>query len=233
MTPVDLVKLAKIEGGFYKGKPASPDTVKFVVDFQGIKIKVDRPKGFIMIGKDDKGQEWKRQYKVDYGFIPKTLGGDDDGLDVFIGPNKDSKQAFWAVQRKDDGSFDEYKLFVGYDNRDEAIATYRAHIPKKYFGRMITTTVDMMKAMLGVNPEEAVSNVKTAYWSGFTSEFRKLADALEYGEDLPQMQQPQNLLQYQQAMIPPIGSLKHPGNKYLKVGLFNALMQGLLNSGGG
>jgi hypothetical protein len=231
MDPVDLVKAAKIEGGFYKGKPASPDTVKFTVDFQGLKIKVDRPKGFIMIGVDSNGQEWKRQYKVDYGFIPKTLGGDDDGLDVFIGPNKDSKQAFWVVQKKDDGSFDEYKAFLGFDNRDEAIATYRAHIHKKYFGRMITITVEMMKAMLGTNPEEVVSGVKTAYWPGFVSELRKLADTTEFGEDIPGMHYPQSLLQYQQAVLPRITSPKHPGNKYLKVSLLNALLQGALGSG--
>lgn len=162
MTPVQLVKISKALGGFYKGKPANPDTVKKTVDFQGLKIKVDRPRGFVMFGKDAKGKDWRRRYKYDYGFIPKTLGGDGDGLDVFIGPKKKAKSTFWAVQRKDDGSFDEYKIFVGFDNRDEAIAVYRAHIPKKYFGRMITMSVEMMKAMLGTNPEEKVEGVKTA-----------------------------------------------------------------------
>jgi superfamily II DNA or RNA helicase len=175
MNAADIVKEAKTLGGFYKGKPSSPDTVKKTVEFQGLKIKVDRPKGFIMFGEDSKGEEWKRKYKVDYGFIPKTVGGDGDGLDVFIGPNKKSKKAFWAVQRKDDGTFDEYKVFVGFDNRDEAVACYRAHIPKKYFGRMITMTVEMMKAMLGTNPDEVVEGVKTAEWAGFFDEVNKLA----------------------------------------------------------
>ena len=163
-TAADVIKEAKILGGFWKGKPSDPDKVKFKQDFQGLTIHVDRPKGFVMFGKDSKGNEWKRTYKYDYGFIPKTLGGDDDGLDVFIGPNKKAPQAFWAVQRKEDGSFDEYKIFVGFDNRDEAIAVYRAHIPKKFFGRMMTMTVEMMKAMLGTNPEEYV---KKAAWNGF------------------------------------------------------------------
>jgi len=162
MTPEQLVKIGKALGGFYQGKPTSPDTVKKIVDFQGLKIKVDRPKGFVMFGKDAKGKDWRRSYKYDYGFIPKTLGGDGDGLDVFIGPNKKAKSTFWAVQKKDDGSFDEYKVFVGFDNRDEAIAAYRAHIPKKYFGRLITMGIEMMKAMLGTNPEDKITGVKTA-----------------------------------------------------------------------
>ena len=164
MNAAQLIKLAKTEGGFYKGEPANPDTVKFKVDFQGLTIHVDRPRGFIMFGTDPSGNKWRRTYKYDYGFIPKTLGGDDDGLDVFIGPKKKAPNAFWAVQRKPDGSFDEYKIFLGFDNRDEAIATYRAHIPKKFFGRMMSMTVEMMKAMLGEHPEESV---KKAEWSGF------------------------------------------------------------------
>src|SRR5690606_16498486 len=74
--------------GIYKGEPADPDSVKFRTEFQGIPINVDRPKGFVMRGTDAAGKDWARRYKLDYGFIPKTLGGDGDGLDVFIGPNK-------------------------------------------------------------------------------------------------------------------------------------------------
>lgn len=143
--------------GFYKGEPTPVNTVKFKTEFSGIPINVDRPKGFIMRGTDAQGRDWARRYKYDYGFIPKTLGGDGDGLDVFIGPNKSSTDAFWAIQRKDDGSFDEYKVFLGFNNRDEAISAYRQHIPKKYFKGIITMKVEMMKAMLGkVDPDHQI-----------------------------------------------------------------------------
>jgi len=159
-----LVKQAKILGGFYNGKPTSPDTVKFEADFQGIKIKVDRPKGFVMFGQDSKGKSWRRTYQYDYGFIPKTLGGDHDGLDVFIGPSKKATQTYWAVQRKEDGSFDEYKVFVGFPKREDAVAAYAAHIPRKYFGRLLVMSIEMMKAMLGKEPKE---QMKKAAWVGF------------------------------------------------------------------
>lgn len=156
--------MARTLGGFYQGKPTSPDSVKFTRDFQGIKVKVDRPKGFVMFGKDSKGKEWRRTYQYDYGFIPKTLGGDHDGLDVFIGPDEKATQTYWAVQRKDDGSFDEYKVFVGFGDRKSAMAAYAAHIPRKYFGRLIVLSIEMMKAMLGKEPQE---RVKSAEWRGF------------------------------------------------------------------
>jgi inorganic pyrophosphatase len=144
-------------GGFYKGQPMSPHTVKFKMEYQGIPINVDRPKGFIMKGKDAKGNDWARRYRYNYGFIPKTLGGDGDGLDVFVGPDKKAKYAFWAMQRNDEGAFDEYKVFLGFPDRDAAVAVYRQHIPKKYFQGIVTMKVEMMKAMLGkVNPDEKI-----------------------------------------------------------------------------
>ncbi len=158
--------------GEYNGKPANPDTVKLKTEFQGIPIHVDRPKGFLMKGVDKKGNAWARRYHHDYGFIPKTLGGDGDGLDVFIGPNKESKTAFWAVQRKDDGTFDEFKVFVGFDSRDAALAAYRAHIPKKYFKAMWAVSMEMMKAMLGKQPE---LQIKRASVLSFVEEFSRLA----------------------------------------------------------
>jgi hypothetical protein len=159
--------------GIYKGEPSPTDSVKFKVDFQGLPIQVERPRGFVMMGVDAKGKPWSRRYKYDYGHIPRTLGGDNDGLDVFLGPKKSSQHAFWAVQRKPDGSFDEYKVFLGFDNRDEAIAAYRAHIPKSLFAGMMTMRVDMMHAMLGKNPER---QLKTAAYRTMLHEFVKAAD---------------------------------------------------------
>ena len=139
--------------GEYKGQKANPDTGKKVVEFQGINIKLDRPKGFIMRGEDDKGVPWTRKYKVNYGFIPKTEGGDGDGLDVFLGPDRKAPEAYWAVQTKPDGSFDEYKVFLGFTSRDAAIGCYRDHIPKKLLKSMLTFRVQMMKALLGLDSD--------------------------------------------------------------------------------
>lgn len=141
----------------YKGKPTSPDTVKKTVDFRGMKIRLDRPKGFVMRGVDDTGKSWERVYKHDYGFLPRTKGGDGDGLDVFVGPDKKSDMAFWAIQKKKDGSFDEYKVFLGFPDKKSAVQAYKEHIPGKYFAGMAGMTVDMMRAMLDLMPDEKLA----------------------------------------------------------------------------
>ncbi len=161
-------KSAANEESSYQGKPSSPNTVKFTVDFQGFKVRVDRPKGFVMVGKDAKGTPWKRTYQYDYGFFPKTEGGDGDELDVFLGPNKNAPDAYWATQTKPDGTFDEYKVFLGFDSVAQAKAAYVAHIPKDRLQSMATMSLGMMQALLGSPPKEDVE--KTSMWNAFYDE---------------------------------------------------------------
>lgn len=184
-----MLKHAEKPVGRYKGQPMSPDTVKKRVEFQGIPVRIDRPRGFEMCGTDDKGECWKRRYKVDYGYIPKTKGGDGDGLDVFLGPAKGVKDAYWAVQVKKDGSFDEYKCFLGFPSREAAIACYVEHIPRKLFKGMVTMKVEMMKALLGIDSDGLQKTAGMVAVSCF-DELLKIAQIPDYADidpkDIPE-----------------------------------------------
>lgn len=147
-------------------------SAKKVIKFQDIHIHIDRPKGFVQEGKDSSGTPWKRVYKYDYGFIKGTTGGDKEALDVFVGPNKSSHDTFWAIQKKDDGSFDEYKVFVGFSSEKDATEAYVAHIPKKLLAGMMSVPIGMMKALLNKEPSE-----KTAQHLAFFDELSRLAGA--------------------------------------------------------
>lgn len=138
--------------GEYQGKPSSPDSVKKKLVFQGIPIHIDRPVGFKMRGEDEKGRPWERIYKLDYGFIPKTKGGDGDGVDVFLGPDAAADEAYWVAMTKPNGDFDEYKVFLGFPNRHAAVSAFVEHIPQKLMASTVTLKIDMMKAMLGLEP---------------------------------------------------------------------------------
>jgi hypothetical protein len=172
--------------GTYKGLPMSPDGKKFTRDFHGIPVHIDRPKGFVMKGESD-GKPWSRRYQHDYGFIPKTKGGDGDQLDVFLGPKKGATDAYWAVQVKPDGSFDEYKVFLGFPDRDAALATYRAHIPKKLLKGMVTMRVEMMKAMLGID-SNGLKKAASVAQLAFLDEMGKIAQSTSIPglEDAPE-----------------------------------------------
>jgi hypothetical protein len=123
------------------------------LEVQGITLRIDRPAGFVQKGRDESGKEWERTYKTDYGFIPKTDGGDGEPIDVYVGPNPDATLSYWIDQRKADGSFDEWKIMLGFDSRADARAMWAAHTPRQYFGGMETVDVGMMKALLGLDPQ--------------------------------------------------------------------------------
>lgn len=123
------------------------------LSFQGIELRIDRPAGFVQTGKDEHGQAWERTYQVDYGFIPGTEGGDGEGLDVYLGSDPEAHLAHWIIQRKSDGSFDEFKLMLGFADQRAARSMWEAHTPKRFFGGIETTSVAMMKALLGLDPQ--------------------------------------------------------------------------------
>lgn len=126
--------------------------------FEGMKVRVDRPKGFVQKGVGADGRPWERKYLYDYGFIPKTRGGDGEGIDVFLGPDEEAADdAHWVIQKKHDGSFDEYKVFLGFKNKAAAKKAYLQHIPEKFFGGMLSMSVQMMRAMLGQEPAEKLA----------------------------------------------------------------------------
>lgn len=92
--------------------PAAPPPAPQQRVFRGIPVVVDRPKGHVQTGTAPDGTAWRRVYHVDYGYVPGTLGGDGEGLDVFIGGDEAATEAHWVLQRKADGSFDEYKCLL-------------------------------------------------------------------------------------------------------------------------
>lgn len=148
-------------GGTAQRKPVTQKAAGLkTLDHQGIPVKIDRPKGFVMRGTDQEGNAWEREYKVDYGFIPRTKGGDGDGVDVFMGPNPNAPSAYWATQIKNDGTFDEYKIFLGFDSVDDARQCYVDHIPERFLNDMHETSVERMKALLNKEPSEIVKALR-------------------------------------------------------------------------
>lgn len=132
--------------------------------FAGLPVVVDRPKGFEQIKTDAKGREvWRRTYKVDYGYIPSTLGGDQEELDVFLGPDEQAPTAHWVVQTDKNGDFDEYKVILGAEDQDAARAIYLDHVPEQYLGRMFETPVAVLHALLGLEPEDLLKAVEPGY----------------------------------------------------------------------
>lgn len=107
---------AQIEAGNYK---------KEHVSFQGLDISIENKKGSTRRGVGADGKAWECVLPADYGYIKRTKGADGDHVDVYVGPNKDSKLVFVINQRDHKTNrFDEHKVMLGYDSERDAAADY-------------------------------------------------------------------------------------------------------------
>lgn len=124
---------AQKEAGNYKKKH---------INFQGIPITIENPKGTIRSGIDHTGKPWSARMTEDYGYIKRTVGHDGDQVDCFVGPNKRSNRV-WVVDQLHHHAqrFDEHKCLLGFNTEKQAIGAYR-----KSYGRLY----DINHAMGGV-----------------------------------------------------------------------------------
>lgn len=98
----------------------------------GLPVIVDRPAGTTQTGIGPDGP-WTRTYLVDYGYLEGTVAPDGDGIDVYIGGG-DGPLAWIVEQRRHDGSFDEPKVMLGFEDAEAAVTCYLEHAPLWAFG---------------------------------------------------------------------------------------------------
>ena len=103
------------------------------VNIHGFNITIENPKGSYRKGKDKDGKEWKTLMHNDYGYFTRTLGKDGDAIDVFIGPNLNSTKIY-PVDQYVDGEFDETKIMLGFDSKEQAKSAYLSNYEKDWKG---------------------------------------------------------------------------------------------------
>lgn len=98
-------------------------------DFHGMAFTMETAKGAVREGPIDKATgkpEWVNVHPdADYGYIKRTEAADGEQLDLYIGPNPNSKQVFVVDQyNPKTGKFDEHKAIGGTNSQEQAIAIY-------------------------------------------------------------------------------------------------------------
>lgn len=109
-----------------------------------MRISIEQPKGSYRKGVDEKGNPWKTLMRNHYGYFTKSLGKDGDAVDVFIGPNIENFERVYVVDQKSkNGEFDESKVMLGFDSKDEAKAAYLSNYSSDWKGFMKITSVSL------------------------------------------------------------------------------------------
>lgn len=109
------------------------------VTFGGFKITIENAKGSKRYWKDENGKTGFNEMKNHYGYFSNSLGHDGDHIDVFLGSNQKSDKVYVVDQNKEDGSFDESKVMLGFDSKKDAKEAYLSNFSKDWKGfRKIT-----------------------------------------------------------------------------------------------
>lgn len=96
-------------------------------------ITIEQPQGSVRKGTDANGKQWESKMNNTYGYFRGTEGVDGDHIDVFLSNDIDgwNRQTVFVVdQYNPDGSFDEHKVMLGFNNAEEAKRDYLANYEK-------------------------------------------------------------------------------------------------------
>ena len=107
-------------------------------------ITIEQPQGSVRKGTDADGKQWESKMNNTYGYIRGAVGVDGDHIDVFLSNDIDSwngRKVFVVDQYNPDGSFDEHKVMLGFNDADEAKSDYLANYENGWEnGRRIDVT---------------------------------------------------------------------------------------------
>ena len=113
-------------------------------------ITIEQPQGSVRKGTDTDGKQWESKMHNTYGYIRGAVGVDGDHIDVFLSNDIDGwngHKVFVVDQYNPNGTFDEHKVMLGFNDADEAKSDYLANYEKGWEdGRRIDIT--------GVNLED-------------------------------------------------------------------------------
>lgn len=119
------------------------------VKVAGFNISIEQPRGSVRSGTDANGKKWSVTMNNTYGYMTDNVDADGDHLDVFLSNDIDSwdQQNVYVVDQYNlDRTFDEHKVMLGFNDKDEATDAYFSNYDSSWRTskrKIITSTVPM------------------------------------------------------------------------------------------
>ncbi len=96
-------------------------------------ITIEQPQGSVRRGTDADGKAWESRMHNTYGYFRGTEGVDGDHIDVFLSNDIDGwngREVYVVDQYNPDGTFDEHKVMLCFNDMGEAKSDYLANYEK-------------------------------------------------------------------------------------------------------
>lgn len=128
--------------------------------YQGIPVSIENRKGSVRKGVDNDGKSWRTKMLAHYGRIPRIMGADGDALDVFLASHKSTPVFIVHQKDKKTGRFDEDKVILGVQTKDEARKLFLKHYDSpEYLGSISQLTLDEFKSILKQYRDKKISKI--------------------------------------------------------------------------
>lgn len=137
---------AKVEQNPTEAQKEAGNYKKGHVKIDGYDVTIENPKGSVRKGTDRNGQEWSVTMNNTYGYIRGTEGVDGDHIDVYLSDdieNWDGKRVFVIDVYNEDGTFDEHKVMLGFNNAADAFTNYVRNYSPGFFNNRRTQVSDV------------------------------------------------------------------------------------------
>jgi phage gp29-like protein len=139
-------------------------------EFCGLPIAIENPIGSIRLWTDETGRQGATRMACDYGFIEGYKSGDDEELDVYIGPDPEPRDVFVIHQRKapDYRAHDEDKVMLGFVSLEAARAAFLAHRDdgERAIGTVSVIPLEIFKARLRRRGAETTTKIHASLVEG-------------------------------------------------------------------
>lgn len=111
-------------------------------------ITIEQPQGSVRKGTDANGKQWESKMHNTYGYFRGTEGVDGDHIDVFLSNDIDGwngRKVYVVDQYNPDGTFDEHKVMLSFNDMDEAKSDYLANYEKGWEDgrRIVVSTTNL------------------------------------------------------------------------------------------
>jgi hypothetical protein len=117
--------------------------------YQELDLAIEQYKGDVRSGTAADGTKWRTVMKNPYGYVVGSEGSDGDGVDVFVGDDKEAPNVYVVHQKKLDGSYDEDKCILGVNSKEEAKKLYLSNYDTPDFlGPIKTVPMERFKKLM-------------------------------------------------------------------------------------
>jgi hypothetical protein len=159
----------ELEQAAHKKHEAKKYKLEGHMSFQGLRIAVENKAGSTRSGKDKDGKPWHTLMKAPYGYIQGSKGADDEGVDCYVGPDKQATHAYVVHQKKEDGSYDEDKVMLGCASKEDARKLYLVHYnTDRFLGPIKEVPMERLKALL--SEKKVLTKISSAVYGAFLDE---------------------------------------------------------------